>query len=257
MGTILGATIPFARHMPGGVIPAALAATPDEFILKGKQGLVVRNDRPINLETPAHLLNPEITPVEHFFVRNNGLVPEATKTSDTWELTIDGEVDKPIKITLGELRKDFEHVTMQAVIECAGNGRAAFEPSPRGNQWEVGAVGNGEFTGVRLRDVLKRVGVRSSAVYTGHYGADPHLSLDPNRQSLSRGIPIAKAQHPDTLLIWGMNGRDLPLAHGFPLRILVPGWIGSASQKWLTRIWIRDKEHDGPGMTGLSYRVGA
>jgi DMSO/TMAO reductase YedYZ molybdopterin-dependent catalytic subunit len=255
MGTILGATIPFARHMPGGVIPAALAATPDEFILKGKQGLVVRNDRPINLETPAHLLNPEITPVEHFFVRNNGLVPEATKTSDTWELTIDGEVDKPIKITLGELRKDFEHVTMQAVIECAGNGRAAFEPSPRGNQWEVGAVGNGEFTGVRLRDVLKRVGVRSSAVYTGHYGADPHLSLDPNRQSLSRGIPIAKAQHPDTLLIWGMNGRDLPLAHGFPLRILVPGWIGSASQKWLTRIWIRDKEHDGPGMTGLSYRV--
>jgi DMSO/TMAO reductase YedYZ molybdopterin-dependent catalytic subunit len=255
MGAVLGAAIPFSRNMPGGVIPAALAATPDEFVLKSKQGLIVRNDRPINVETPAHLLDPDVTPVERFFVRNNGLVPEQTQTPDAWELTIDGEVDKPLKLTLGDLKKGFERVTMQAVIECAGNGRADFQPSPRGNQWEVGAVGNGEFVGVRLRDVLQRTGIRPSAVYTGHYGADPHLSTDPNRQALSRGVPIAKAQDPHTLLIWGMNGQDLPLAHGFPLRILVPGWVGSACQKWLTRIWIRDKEHDGPGMTGLSYRL--
>lgn len=255
MGAALGATIPFARNMPGGVIPAALAQTPDEFVLQGKEGLIVMNDRPINLETPPHLLDPDITPVENFFVRNNGLVPDATDDPDAWELTIDGEVENEVRITLGELKSEFEPVTMQAVIECAGNGRAAFDPSPRGNQWNLGAVGNGEFTGVRLRDVLERAGVKSSAVYTGHYGADPHLSMEEGRPAISRGVPIEKALDPNTLLIWSMNGGDLPLAHGYPLRILVPGWVGSANQKWLTRIWIRDQEHDGPGMTGLSYRL--
>jgi DMSO/TMAO reductase YedYZ molybdopterin-dependent catalytic subunit len=255
MGLALGASIPFASRMPGGVIPAAFAQTPDEFVLQGKDGLIVMNDRPINLETPAHLLDPEITPVEHFFVRNNGLVPEATDDPDDWTLTIDGEVDNELTITLAELKNDFEHVTMQSVIECAGNGRAGFYPAPSGNQWQVGAVSNGEFTGVRLRDVLNRAGVRPSAVYTGHYGADPHLSMEEGRPAISRGVPIEKAMDENTLLIWGMNGANLPLAHGYPLRVLVPGWVGSASQKWLTRIWIRDQEHDGPGMTGLSYRM--
>jgi DMSO/TMAO reductase YedYZ molybdopterin-dependent catalytic subunit len=255
MGLALGSAIPFSRNMPGGIIPAAFAQTPDEFVLQGKEGLIIRNDRPINLETPPHLLDPDITPVENFFVRNNGLVPEATDDPDSWTLTIDGEVDNEITITLGELKNEFEHVTMQAVIECAGNGRAGFYPSPSGNQWDVGAVSNGEFTGVRLRDVLQRAGVRDTAVYTGHYGADPHLTMEEGRPAISRGVPIEKAMDENTLLIWGMNGGDLPLAHGFPLRILVPGWVGSANQKWLTRIWIRDQEHDGPGMTGLSYRM--
>lgn len=257
MGAVLGATIPFSRNMPAGIIPAALAQTPDEFVLQGKEGLILMNDRPINLETPAHLLDPDITPIENFFVRNNGLVPDATDDPDSWMLTIDGEVDNELTISLAELKNDFEHVTMQAVIECAGNGRAGFDPSPSGNQWTVGAVGNGEFTGVRLRDLLERAGVRESAVYTGHYGADPHLTMEEGRPAISRGVPIAKAMDQHTLLIWAMNGSDLPLAHGFPLRILVPGWVGSTNQKWLNRIWIRDQEHDGPGMTGLSYRLPA
>jgi DMSO/TMAO reductase YedYZ molybdopterin-dependent catalytic subunit len=255
MGLALGATIPFASRMPGGVIPAALAQTPDEFVLAGTDGLIVMNDRPINLETPPHLLDPDITPLEHFFVRNNGLVPAATDDPDNWTLTIDGEVENELTLTLAELKRDFEHVTMQAVIECAGNGRAAFEPAPRGNQWTIGAVGNGAFVGVRLADVLNRAGVRPSAVYTGHYGADPHLSMEEGRPAISRGVPIEKAMDPNTLLIWAMNGADLPLAHGYPLRILVPGWVGSTNQKWLNRIWIRDQEHDGPGMTGMSYRL--
>jgi DMSO/TMAO reductase YedYZ molybdopterin-dependent catalytic subunit len=255
MGAVLGMTIPFHRNMPGGLIPAALAQTDADFVLQAKPDLIIRNDRPINLETPPHLLDPDITPAEHFFVRNNGLLPDLTDDPDSWELTIDGEVDNELTITLGELKNDFEHVTMQAVIECAGNGRAGFEPSPSGNQWEIGAVSNGEFTGVRLRDVLERAGVRPSAVYTGHYGADPHLTMEEGRPAISRGVPIEKAMDENTLLIWAMNGEDLPLAHGFPLRILVPGWVGSTCQKWLTRIWIRDQEHDGPGMTGLSYRM--
>lgn len=257
MGAALGAAIPFSRSMPAGIIPAAFAQTGDEFVLQGKEGLIIMNDRPINLETPPHLLDPDVIPTEHFFVRNNGLVPEATEDPDAWTLTIDGEVENELQITLAELKSDFEQVTMQAVIECAGNGRAAFQPSPSGNQWSLGAVGNGEFTGVRLRDVLQRAGLRDSAVYTGHYGADPHLTMEEGRPAISRGVPIEKAMDENTLLIWGMNGGDLPLAHGYPLRVLVPGWVGSASQKWLTRIWIRDQEHDGPGMTGLSYRLPA
>lgn len=257
MSAALGAAIPFSRNMPAGVIPAAFAQTGDEFVLQGKEGLIVMNDRPINLETPAHLLDPDITPAEHFFVRNNGFVPAPPEDPDAWTLTIDGEVEGELQITLAELKSNFEQVTMQAVIECAGNGRAGYHPSPSGNQWTIGAVGNGEFTGVRLRDLLQKAGLGESAVYSGHYGADPHLTMEEGRPSISRGVPIEKAMDEHTLLIWAMNGEDLPLAHGFPLRLLVPGWVGSASHKWLTRIWIRDQEHDGPGMTGLSYRMPA
>ena len=249
------AAIPFARHMPGGLIPAALADEVGDFALLGKEGIIVRNDRPVNLETPPHLLDDDVTPIRHFFVRNNGGLPDEVEDRDGWALAVDGEVDAPFEITLGELRERFETITRQAQLECGGNGRAGFNPSPRGNQWVIGAVGNGEWTGCRLKDVLEAAGVRSSAVYTAHYGADPHLSGDPEQEALSRGVPIEKALEEQNMLVWEMNGEPLPLAHGGPLRILVPGWPGSCSQKWVTRIWVRDQEHDGQGMTGHSYRV--
>ncbi|HRP96303.1 MAG TPA: sulfite oxidase [Rhodocyclaceae bacterium] len=255
MVAAVGAAIPFARNMPSGLIPAALADTHGGFTLYGKEGLIVRNDRPVNLETPPHLLDPDVTPIANFFVRNNGGVPDAAADPDAWTITIDGEVDNPLELTLAQLKADFEQVTMQSQLECAGNGRAGFNPSPRGNQWVIGAVGNGEWTGCRLGDVLERAGLKSSAVYTGHYGADPHLSGEAGRPAISRGVPIAKATDPHTLIVWGMNGEPLPLIHGGPVRLLAPGWPGSCSQKWLVRVWVRDREHDGPGMTGMSYRV--
>lgn len=249
------ASIPFARHMPAGLIPAALAEEVGDFEILGKEGIIIRNDRPINLETPVHLLDDEVTPIRHFFVRNNGGLPEASEDPDGWMLTIDGEVESPLELSLGELKTRFETITRQAQLECGGNGRAGFNPSPRGNQWVIGAVGNGEWTGCRLKDVLEAAGVGASAVYTAHYGADPHLSGDPGRDALSRGVPIDKALEEQNMLVWGMNGEPLPLAHGGPLRVLIPGWAGSCSQKWVTRIWLREREHDGQGMTGLSYRV--
>jgi DMSO/TMAO reductase YedYZ molybdopterin-dependent catalytic subunit len=258
LATVLGGAIPFARNMPMGLIPAALAQSdiPDgEFIIPGKEGLTIVGDRPLNAEPPAHLLDPAITPIKHFFVRNHGIVPDAQTDPDEWTLSLDGEVQSPQTLTLGEIKKKFKIVRMQAVLECAGNGRSGYQPAARGTQWTVGAVGNAEWTGVRLADVLRSVGLKSSAVYTAHYGADPHLSGDPDQITLSRGVPIAKAMDPATLLIFGMNGEPLPLLHGAPLRLLAPGWIASASQKWLKRIWIRDREHDGPGMTGSSYRM--
>ena len=104
-------------------------------------------------------------------------------------------------------------------------------------------------------DVLKAAGLKPSAVYTAHYGADPTLTGSTETPTISRGVPIAKAMDDNTLIATRMNGQPIPLIHGGPVRLVVPGWAGSLSTKWLKRIWIRDKEHDGPGMGGFSYRV--
>jgi DMSO/TMAO reductase YedYZ molybdopterin-dependent catalytic subunit len=141
------------------------------------------------------------------------------------------------------------------VLECGGNGRSFFTPQARGNQWTNGGVGCAEWTGVRVADVLRAAGVKPAAVFSGHYGADPHLSGDPARQALSRGVPIRKLMDQNNLICWAMNGQPLLPIHGFPVRLVIPGWPGSVSEKWLTRIWVRDKVHDGQGMGGTSYRV--
>ena len=255
MGAAVGTSIPFSQNMPAGMIPAALADSIDDFELEGKaEGLIVRNDRPVNIETPAHMLDDDITPADKFFVRNNGTLPDKMPLAD-WRLKIDGEVESEMELTYDDLVNDFEHVTLALQLECGGNGRAGFNPSPRGNQWAVGAIGNAEWTGVRLSDILRKAGLKQSAVYTGHYSYDEHLSGDPDRQAISRGGPIDKMMDPHTIVAFKMNGEDIPAAHGYPVRIVAPGWAGSVSQKWLTRIWVRDKEHDGPGMAGLSYRM--
>lgn len=254
MAALLGASIPFARNMPAGMIPAAFAAAEGEFVIPGKEGLRVLNDRPLNAETPPHLLDDPITPTERHFVRNHGLPPEKTDP-EGWTLTVDGEVEKPLKLTVADLRKNFEVVTYALQLECAGNGRAFFDPPVSGNQWTWGAVSCALWTGVRLADVLKAAGIKPSAVYTAHYGADLHLSGDPNKITLSRGVPIEKAMNPYNLIAFEMNGGPIHPMNGAPLRLVIPGWPGSCSHKWLTRIRVRDRVHDGPGMTGLSYHL--
>ncbi|HWP27336.1 MAG TPA: sulfite oxidase [Xanthobacteraceae bacterium] len=264
MSAAVGGAIPFAANMPAGLIPAAFAQAappagqkaPQYLKFPGKdERLVVLGERPLVAETPEHLLDDDTTPIEKFYIRNNGTIPEETKEPDKWKFVVDGEVNRKLELTLGELKTKFRPVTRRMVLECGGNGRSFFTPPARGNQWTNGGAGCAEWTGVRLADVLKMAGLKPSAIYTAHYGADIHLSGDPNRPTLSRGVRLAKAMDPESLLVWAMNGRPLPNIHGGPLRLIYPGWAGSASQKWLTRIWLRDKEHDGPGMTGFSYRV--
>lgn len=271
MGTAIGATIPFSANIPAGLVPAALAQAtntpptsagadkgPKLLKMDGKAELTLLGDRPLVAETPAELMDDEVTPTEKFFVRNNGLLPDAAKMpSDPrmWKFKIDGEVDKPLEISLGDLTARYEAVSLKLQMECGGNGRSFFTPEARGNQWTNGGAGCAEWTGVRLADVLKAAGLKSTAVYTGHYGADVHLSGDATRPTISRGMRIAKAMDPHTLIAFRMNGKDIPLIHGGPVRLIVPGWAGSLSAKWLTRVWIRDKEHDGSGMAGFSYRV--
>ena len=238
-----------------GLIPVAWAQEAEKKTpIEGKPDMTIHNRRPVNGEFAPHLLDDDITPTERHFVRNNGLVPARAEKRDLqgWSLTIDGEVHKPLKLSLDDL-KGMSSVSMPLLIECGGNGRALFEPSVRGNQWGRGAIGCAEWKGVRLRDLLKEAGLKDSAVYTGHYGEDPPLAGD--KPPLSRGVPIDKAMDEHTLVAYQMNGEDLAPLNGFPVRIVVPGWIGSCSQKWLTRIWVRDQQHDGPKMLGYSYRV--
>jgi DMSO/TMAO reductase YedYZ molybdopterin-dependent catalytic subunit len=255
VGTIIGAEIVFAHVMPEGYIPLAFQ-DPDPFKMFGKnKEMVVLNDRPWNIEAQAHLLNEKITSNQNMFIRNNGKIPENIDVKN-WTITFDGEsVKAPKTYTLAELKSKFKQYTYQLTLECGGNGRSEFDPPAKGNQWTVGAVSCATWTGVRLRDVLEDVGIKESAVYIGYHAADVHLSGDPDKEPISRGAPMVKALQDETLLAFKMNGEDIPLAHGYPLRLVAGGWPASVSGKWLTGISVRDKVHDGTKMTGSAYRV--
>jgi DMSO/TMAO reductase YedYZ molybdopterin-dependent catalytic subunit len=258
-----------------------------------KANLRVLPTRELNSETPAELLDQPITPIDLLFVRNTGRMPAFSETEiENWTLSIDGEVERPQRWTIDELQAiGSRNVT--AVLECAGNGRAYFPCNrlinvldakamaldgvlsripfakpyqfarsfrPRWKKWPWfagtvmwadGAVGCIEWTGVPLAALLQRCGVKAGAVYTGNHSAD--LALDGTGPALSRGLPIAKALHPDTLLAWAMNGEEIPPIHGGPLRLVAPGYPGSAWQKWIGRIEIRDRVHDGRLME--EYRI--
>jgi DMSO/TMAO reductase YedYZ molybdopterin-dependent catalytic subunit len=217
--------------------------------------MIILNDRPWNMETPVHLLDDPFTPIDKMFVRNNGLTP-TDLNADEWTLTIEGEsVPVPKTYTLQELKSKFKHYTYALVLECGGNGRSEMNPPATGNQWGYGAVNCGQWTGVRLRDVLEDVGINDNAVYVGYYGTDKHLSGDPKKVVISRGVPINKALEDETLIAFELNGGEIPIIHGYPLRLVVGGYPASASGKWLTKLVVRDKVHDGPKMEAPSYSV--
>jgi DMSO/TMAO reductase YedYZ molybdopterin-dependent catalytic subunit len=256
MSAAVGASMPFAKFMPGGLIPAALAQSDAPFELPGKPGLTILNDRPINAETPAHLLDDKVTPASRLFVRNNGIPPQKLAEPHEWQLELAGESCVESKtLTVAELKERFAHHTLQLQIECGGNGRSEFYPPALGNQWTTGAIGCPEWTGVRLRDVLEYCGIRDDAQYVAYEGADLHLSGDTSKRPISRGVPLHKALEDESMLVWAMNNEQLPLLHGHPLRMLCAGWPASVSGKWLTKILIRDRVHDGEKMLGQSYRV--
>ncbi len=231
------------------------------------KGLAVLGDRPLVAETPESLLDDDTTPNAKFFIRNNGHIPEDNKQGDAWTFKVEGEVDRPLTLSVAELRSRFTPQTMRMVMECGGNGRSFFQPSTRGNPWTNGGAGCAAWTGVKLADVLKAAGLKENAKFTGHYGADPHLSGDTTKDAISRGMPLEKALEPHTMLVWAMNGEPLPHIHGGPLRLIVPGWPGSLSSKWLTRVLVRPESPrrsghgrnvipraDGPDHSGIERR---
>ena len=255
MAGTIGAEIVFGMKLPIGYTPLGLQ-DPNPFeLFKKDKGMVLLNDKPWNMEAQAHLLDDKITPNKYIFIRNNGLTPEGIDAKK-WTLTIDGEsVAQKKTFTLADLKSKFKQYTYQLTIECGGNGRSEFNPPAKGNQWTVGAVYCAEWTGVRLRDVLEAAGIKEDAIYIGYHSADEHLSRDPKKEPISRGAPMAKALQDETLLAFKMNGEDIPLVHGYPLRLVAGGWPASVSGKWVQRISIRNKVHDGTKMTGDAYRV--
>ena len=255
LATVAGVPVVFASKMPEGYELLAFQ-DPDPFKLFDlDSSMVVLNNRPYNIEAQAHLLDDKITPNAKMFIRNNGLIPKEINP-DKWVLTIDGESVQEVKsYSLAELKTKFKPYTYQATLECGGNGRSEFDPPAKGNQWTIGAVHCALWTGVRLRDILKDTGIKDDAVYIGYHAADVHLSGDVNKEPISRGVPIEKANQEETLIAYLMNNKPIPLAHGFPLRMIAGGWPASASGKWINRISVRNKEHDGSKMKGMSYRV--
>ena len=225
--------------------------------IPGKPGLRVLSDRPLNAETPAHLLDDPVTPAARMFVRNNG-IPPLTDDIDPldWAFDVGGEAClRSRRFTLRDIQQRFEQLTLQLQIECGGNGRAEFHPPAKGNPWTTGAVACPTWTGVRLKDVLDHCGIADSAVYVAFEAADTHLSGDAALRPISRGVPMHKALEDESMIAWAMNGEALPPLHGYPLRLVAGGWPGSVSGKWLTRILLRDRIHDGAKMGGQSYRV--
>src|SRR5262245_44179706 len=241
---VLGAGAPTLAQTPPGPTTPAPAAPP----IAGKEKLIVRSSRPLNLEAPLAELASEITPYESFFVRNNYDGPEIDVAQ--YVLKVDGEVDNPLSLRLDDLRR-LEQVTQTIMLECAGNGRSFHTPKASGIQWEHGAVGNAVWKGVRLAEVLRLARPRATArhvVPDGNDTAPPTQAPD-----FIRSHPIWTAMDPHTLSALEMNGKPVPHLHGGPARLLVPGWVGSASLKWLTRLTLTDKEWGGPYMQ-RSYR---
>ena len=205
-------------------------------------GLIIREKEPENLEFPFSSLNSFVTPNDQFFIRSHFPVPRLD--ARTWRLRVEGLVERPFELTMDELLL-MPARTVTSAMECAGNSRIFLSPKVGGLQWENGAVGNAEWTGVPVAAVLERAGVKPGAVEVVLEGADSgeikKEPVSPGKIHFARGLPLVKALSPDVLLAHQMNGEPLPVAHGFPLRAVVPGWYGMASVKWLTRIVVTDR----------------
>jgi len=203
----------------------------------GYPGLIIREKEPLNLEFPFPTLDHVITPTNRFFVRSHFPIPKLE--AKAWRLKIDGSCEHPLELSLDDIR-NMPAKSVTATIECAGNGRAFLAPKAKGVQWELGAVGNATWTGVPLRAVLERAGLKADTVEVILSGSDQgEITEEPKSPGtihFERSLPLAKAQSPEVLLAYQMNGEDLTAEHGFPLRVIVPGWFGMASVKWLSQI---------------------
>ena len=239
----------FLRHVAGllgaaataGAAPAGwpIGAWAQDVVVPGKEKMIVRSLRYLDLEMPVHLLDSWITPVELFYVRNH--LPQPSVNLPEWRLAVTGEVERPLELTLADLEM-LEVATVTNTLECAGNGRVFYRPRVPGIQWTRGGVGNATFSGPRLADLLRRAGVKPAGKHVAFNGLDEPPGKVPD---FIRSIPIEKAMHPGTLLATKMNGAPLTIEHGFPVRALVPGWLGAASVKWLVEVRVLDREFDG------------
>jgi DMSO/TMAO reductase YedYZ molybdopterin-dependent catalytic subunit len=215
----------------------------EEDLSRSHAGLRIVSAEPLNAETELAAQIGVITPNRQFYLRNHFAIPRIPR--DAWRLAIAGAVARPTRLTYEQLRA-LPHRVILTTMECAGNGRAYMDPQPSGEPWRYGAVSAAEWIGVPLAAVLALAGLRASAREIAFEGADSGSVRDAEQtMSYARSLPVRQALHRDTLLAWAMNGEELPEEHGFPLRLIVPGWYGMASVKWLTRIEARTEPFAG------------
>ena len=223
----------------------ARIADPGEGIGLDELALATRNHG-----MPLESLRYDVTPPGLHYVLTHYDVPAVDEA--TWALEITGAVERPLRLGLDELRRR-PTVTSRVLLECAGNGRARLEPRPVSQPWLLEAVGTAEWTGTPLAPLLEEAGVSPAAVDVVFTGADHGVERGVE-QDYARGLPLAEALRPDTLLVWGMNGTALPPQHGAPLRLVVPGWYGMAQVKWLTRIEVLEEPFTG-FQNATAYRL--
>ncbi len=202
-----------------------------------RDDMVVHEADPYNAEpTGQALVASHLTPVDAFYTRNHGAVPDLDTA--TWRLHVDGLVRTPLELTLEDLRGRFQHWTVTATLQCAGNRRADLDRVrriPGEDLWGPCATSTAAWTGARLSDVLRAAGVREDARHVAFDAPDVSELAHP-AQTYGASVPISKALSDEVLLVWQMNGEPLPAVHGAPLRVVVPGYIGARSVKWLQRV---------------------
>jgi DMSO/TMAO reductase YedYZ molybdopterin-dependent catalytic subunit len=249
----LGAVPAIAQEKPAPKPPADPAGTvPNAAVLAEKSpAMQMHSERPLTASLPAEQHNFAVTPNDRMFVRNNLLTPDLD--AGKHRLVVKGLVDKELSFGVDELRKSFPVVSTQAMLECAGSGRSGYAPRASGTPWlPTGGMGCPKWTGVRLSDVLRAAGLRPAAAHVAGQGGD--FGVVATAAPVIRSIPLAKALEQHTVIAWGMNDAPLPKVHGYPLRLVVPGWVGSASTKWLHTLTVLESQFKGTYMDG-SYRI--
>jgi sulfite oxidase len=225
------------RRPTAGATPEPPAST------EPSKGLSVVTKEPYCAETPLPELDSWVTPTERFFVRSHFAVPQVDVES--WRLIVDGEVDRPLSVSFADLMRERTR-TVVTTMECAGNSRSSVYPPAQGVRWRHGALGTARWSGISLWDVLAKADIRPAAIEAVFEGADHgHEAGVPEELTYAMSVPIVKAEHPDTILAYEMNGEPLSAAHGFPVRVIVPGWYGMASVKWVTRVSLIDHSFRG------------
>lgn len=217
-----------------------------------KSDLILRTDRPPQLETPLHYFQADLTPNDAFYVRWHLEGIPTSVDPGTFRLQISGHVERPLSLSLSDLRRQFDSVSLIAVNQCSGNSRSYFEPRVPGGQWKNGAMGNARWTGVRLRYLLNRAGVRAGAVDVALSGLDRGaMSATPN---FVKALSLDHARDGEVMVAYEMNGADLPMLNGFPLRLVVPGWYATYWVKTLSQIQVLPERFHGFWMD-KAYRI--
>lgn len=236
MSMPLGRGTFLAGSAAASIVAAARAAGAEPL-------LDVVNERPYDWGTPLdELAGNQNTPNRVFFIRSH-MGPPNTIDSKAFKLSVGGLVTKPMELTMADLKK-MEKVDVPAVLQCSGNSRWFYGVAyakvshPAGAQWKFGGVGNARWSGVRVRDILNKAGIKPRATFATNFGSD--VPVLPTTPKFIRGIELEKLMDPDTILAYEMNGETLPYYHGYPLRLIVPGWAADHSVKWITSMTLTD-----------------